>query len=435
MSRLFVINDTLANKISFYHLMLLMASLPFDMFYSHLILISLAIHTLIQLNKRVIKPVFTLRTLTLQSVFFITVLSTIYAVNKAAAFEEWGKQLTIFIIPPLFCLNPLDLKKYRSQLLLSFSVICTATIVYLYLDAFITIRHYHLPLSSIFAGAFTNHNFSQPINIHATFFSMQVAISLVYLITLLINEKSVYTKRFYLMCCCILIAGLLQLSSKSVFIALLIIINIAIPYFLLQNKRRRKFVLTTSCLSLLLILGILCSGRFRDRYVNGLRNDLSKVSADADDTRLARWGVSIGLINKAPLLGYGAGSEIPLLQDNFFRNKLYSSYLNKLNTHSQYLSFLLKAGVAGLLIYLLTLAFGFNISLRQKDILFFAFMALVAIVSLSENLLDVDKGIFFYAFFFSFFIFSGNQQSNTVKAENEHKYFTIMATKQLVTPS
>jgi hypothetical protein len=33
-------------------------------------------------------------------------------------------------------------------------------------------------------------------------------------------------------------------------------------------------------------------------------------------------------------------------------------------------------------------------------------MLLVAIVSFSENLLDVDKGIFFYAFFFSFFVFS-----------------------------
>jgi O-antigen ligase len=35
---------------------------------------------------------------------------------------------------------------------------------------------------------------------------------------------------------------------------------------------------------------------------------------------------------------------------------------------------------------------------------------LMALVSLSENLLDVDKGIIFYAFFFSFFIFSGDSK-------------------------
>jgi len=58
------------------------------------------------------------------------------------------------------------------------------------------------------------------------------------------------------------------------------------------------------------------------------------------------------------------------------------------------------------LIYLSTLGFGFKIAVRQKDLLFFTFMVLIAIVSFSENLLDVDKGIIFYAFFFSFFVFS-----------------------------
>src|ERR1700690_3234615 len=98
MNRLFQTEDSLANKISYYHLMLLMASLPFDRFYSHLILISFAIHTLIHLKKSEIKPVFKLRTIVLQSVFFITVLSTIYTTNKTEAFNEWGKHITIFLV-------------------------------------------------------------------------------------------------------------------------------------------------------------------------------------------------------------------------------------------------------------------------------------------------------------------------------------------------
>src|ERR1700692_4756337 len=97
MSGLFQIKDSLANKISYYHLMLLMASLPFDRFYSHLILISFAVHTLIQLNKKNLKPIFNLRTLALQSVFYVTVLSTIYSINRAEAFNEWGKHIIIFL--------------------------------------------------------------------------------------------------------------------------------------------------------------------------------------------------------------------------------------------------------------------------------------------------------------------------------------------------
>ena len=407
MSGLFRIEDSLANKISFYHIMLLMASLPFDMFYSHLILISFALHTFIHLNKKNIKPVFTLRTLVLQSVFFVTLLCIIYTTNTNQAFTELGRRSIIFLIPVLFCLNPLDLKKYRPQLLLSFALVCTLAIVYLYVDALVTIRHFHLPFSMLFSKFFANHNFSEPIKMHATFFSMQVAISLVYLLSVLIKESGLYNKLFYLGCCLMLTAGLIQLSSKSVCIVLFIIINIAIPYFLLQGANRRKFILVTATLSVLLFTGIALSNTFRERYITELTTDLSPAKANQVlDSRLTRWKVVVGLIAKKPIAGYGTGSEVALLHDGFFNNKLYNSFLNNLNAHNQYLSFLLKSGITGLLIYLATLAFGFRIAFQQKDLLFISFMAIITTVSLSENFLDVDKGIFFYAFFFPFFIFS-----------------------------
>jgi len=407
MRGLFVIKDSLANKISFYHLMLLMASLPFDRFYSHLILISYAIHTLIHLKKGDIKRVFNLQTLLLQSVFLITVFGTIYTHTPGEAFTEWGKQIVILIFPVSFCLNPLDLKKYKAQLLLSFALVCTATIIYLFADVFKTLHHYQLPYSAMFSGAFTNHNFSEPIDMHATFFSMQIALSLTYLLTVLIKEKSVSKRLFYFICSAVLAAGLLQLCSKSALVAFIVIINLAIPWFILKRVERRRFIAISVSLTALLFAGILQSGAFRERFINELTIDLSKPKAgEIEDGRLARWNAAAGLIKKAPVFGYGSGSEIGLLQDAFYSKKLYNSYLNRLNAHSQYLSFLIKTGILGLLVYLATLAFGFRRAFKHKDVLFFSFMLLVAIVSLSENLLDVDKGICFYAFFFSFFTFS-----------------------------
>ena len=264
MSGLFLIKDNLANKVSYYHLMLFMASLPFNMFYSHLILISFAIHTLIHFNKNTIKPVFKLRTIVLQSVFYITVLSTIYTINPGGAFNQWGNHITIFLIPILFCLNPLDIKKYRPQLLMAFAMVCTATIVYLYFDALVTIRHYKLPFSVLFSSAFNNHNFSEPIAIHATFFSMQVMVALIYMLSVLINEKSLYKNLFYLMCSGILAAGIIQLSSKSIFIVMIIFINIALPFFLLQGTRRWRFIMVSASLSVLAIICILNSGALRE---------------------------------------------------------------------------------------------------------------------------------------------------------------------------
>jgi O-antigen ligase len=148
MKKLFLVTDSTANKISYYHIMLLLLSLPFDRFYSHLILISLTLHTLIQLKKQDIKPLFTFNNLILQSVFFVTVAGTLYTINKTQAFNEWARQIVILLVPIIFCLNPISLKKYRDNFLTVFALGCTASIIYLYAQVLLTIRYYHFPYIS-----------------------------------------------------------------------------------------------------------------------------------------------------------------------------------------------------------------------------------------------------------------------------------------------
>ncbi len=415
---LFNIKDTLANKISYYHLMALLASLPFDLFYSHIILISFIIHSLIHLKKDELKPVFNLKVLALTSVFLLTVWSTLYSSNKPEAFNEWGKQLTILIFPLVFCINPLNISKYRLPLLLAFSFVCTATIIYLYADAFITIRHYHLPWSAIVSATFTNHNFSEPINMHATFFSMQIMVALACMIFSIIKEKNKYGKVICAICAVFLTAGIIQLSSKSILIAFLILVNIGVPWLLMEGRTRLRFILASLSFSALVVAGMLTSSAFKERFITELKVDLTKPKpGETYDGRLARWGVTIDLIKHKPLAGYGSGTEIGLLQDGFYQKKLYDSYLNKLNTHSEYLSITLKSGIIGLLIFVATLVWGFKTSIVRRDLLFFNFMVLIALVSVSENLLDVDKGTFFYAFFFSFFMFSAQSEKRMLIPE------------------
>jgi O-antigen ligase len=433
---LFNIEDSLANKISYYHLMLFLLSLPFDRFYSHLILISFSIHTIIQFNKNDIKPVFTWRTMALQSVFLVTLVSAIYTADPQGASREWELNIPILLFPLLFCFNSLDLRKYRPQLLLAFSLGCTATILYLYFDAFATIGYYKLPLSAIFSHTFTNHNFSEPIDMHATFFSLQVVIALVYLLSRGIKESSTLNRVVFGLCSLILVAGMIQLSSKSAVVALLLIVNVALPYFILQGIRRKRFVTITSTLSLLLIAVVLSSTAFKTRYLGELKNDLSLSKAgETTDPRMARWGVAAELIRQSPLIGYGAGSEIELLRERYFAKKFYRSYLNHLNAHNEYLSFLLKSGIWGLAVYLATLAYGFKKAARKKDIVFFSFMMLLAVVSLSENILDADKGVMFYSFFFAFFIFSSYEKEKLQIPIKKHKYLRKVATNHVAVTS
>lgn len=411
--------DSLANKISFFHIALLMLSLPFDMFYSHVILISLCVHTIIQLKKGNIRQVFTARVLAIQTVFFVAAIATIYSQYSQQAFAEWGREVVIFLFPFIFCFNTIDIKKYRDPLLFIYTIGCTLTVTYLFIDAFYVINFYHIPLNSIFNPAFTNHNFSQPIGMHATFFSLQLVIALVFMLYYLLNYKtSSLLKMIYMVCCLILLAGLVQLASKSILITVFLIFALVFPYCLATWKKRFRFIAVVASIAVIILGVILTTPTFRAKYITDLQTDLSPLKPGQNsEPRLARWEVITQVIKSSPVIGYGSGSEIAVLGNAFYNHKLYDSYVEKLNAHNQYLSFLLKSGVWGLLVYLAALTYGFKIALQNKDVMFISFMLLITMVSLSENILDMDKGVFFYGLFFTLFLFSYPQKNN-ISAKN-----------------
>ncbi len=119
---------------------------------------------------------------------------------------------------------------------------------------------------------------------------------------------------------------------------------------------------------------------------------------------MARWDATLEFKKKSPIIGYGTGSEKEMLKEKYFEKGLYNSYLHEFNTHSQYLGLLLRTGMIGLALFLYILYYGISSAIRKQDLLFVSFILLIAIVSVSENLLDLNKGIFFYSFFFSYFL-------------------------------
>ncbi len=398
--------DTVANKISFYHVTLLLLSLPYDRFYSHIIFISFAVHTLIHLKKERLKHAVTWTNLLLQSVFFLTLLGIIYSSNRPEGFNELDRQAFILLIPLLFSLSTLDFRKYRYPLLRVFTWGCAATVGYLYLHAMATIGYYDLSFTRLFSHAFINHNFSNPIGIHATQLAMQVAIALVFSLCALLSAKTWPLKLLHSCCCVLLLAGIIQLASKSVFAALLLIVNFGIPYLVLAGRQRKTYLGIFLVISVLVVAGIFNVENYRIRYLTELKKDLRRVDEDRlTDPRFARWGLALEVAVESPIIGHGSGTEVELLKSRYFENRFYRSYLADFDAHNQYLSFFIKFGVCGLAVYLFTLAFGFRMALAKKDVLLCAFVTVFAVASLSDNLLSVNKGILFYSIFFSLLVF------------------------------
>jgi O-antigen ligase len=406
MKKLFYIDDTLANKISYYHLLCFLMALPFDTFYGDVVLISFSIHTVIHFQKERLRSLINKQVLLLISLYLLTVLGLLYSPYKADGISLLTRQLAIILFPVLFALNGIGLKKHKTSLIKIFGFTCILVLLYFYADALHIIYYFGLPLSSLFTKTFINHNFSHVLDLHATYISMYVAFSLSAFIYFFINEKVLLQKIIYAICIFILTTGLIQLSSRAVIVAMLLIIFIAFPFILFQGKKRMQFILISLTLFLLAFLIIRSVDSFKNRFTYELKDDLTKPSADnkLTEPRLIRWQAEIELIKQSPVFGYGTGAETEVLKEKYFEKKLYLSYLSEFNAHSQYLSFLLNLGLIGCGLFIFILCYGLYRGIKDKDILLISFLIIIVVTAVSEDILNLNKGIFFYGFFISFLL-------------------------------
>ncbi|MEO8415694.1 MAG: O-antigen ligase family protein [Ginsengibacter sp.] len=411
MKRLFIIEDSLANKISYYLLAAFLIALPFDRFFSEWLLVVFCAHTLIHLKMESLQTLRNKNIWIAASIFIVSLLAITYSNYKSEGLKNNLQQLAILLFPVLLAVTNLNLAKYKCQLLEIFGLTCTITILYLYLEVFKVIHYFHLPLTSIVKKAFTNQNFTVPIGLHATYFAMYVLLSVcIFLFLFFRGDHS--KKGKYILYSIVLLPGQVQLSSRATLIAAITIMVLIIPLFLLQGKKKVVFFLAALSFTTLIFVIITQVTSLKKRYIYDLENDLSEFRdpGDLTESRMSRWSLEWQLIQKSPLTGYGTGSEKFILKDTYFKHKFYRSYLLGLNAHNQFLSFLLNAGLIGLLVYLYLFYYALGIAIKRKDFLLLSFLLILLIVSFSENILDVSKGILFFGFFFSLLLLT---DSNT----------------------
>jgi len=85
---------------------------------------------------------------------------------------------------------------------------------------------------------------------------------------------------------------------------------------------------------------------------------------------------------------------------------------SRLRAHNQYLSIAVAFGIVGLVWFLITLFYPIFLCGKSKSYLYVSFL-LIAIVSfLTEDTLETQAGVTFYAFFNSFLLFIYSPKKN-----------------------
>lgn len=210
---------------------------------------------------------------------------------------------------------------------------------------------------------------------------------------------------------------LVLLSSKIVLASFLLVVGVLI----FRNYRSRKSIVT-ALVSVLVILAITMQfSETRNRINDSLFSSWELLDKETFNYNDPFTGVTLRLItwkfvmqkfveNENLLLGLGTGDAKEFINDVYRERKMDDAgYLN-FNMHNQYLEYILKFGILGLLYFFSILFLSFKKAIKSKNGLYFSFLLIFCIFSITESNLEVQRGIVFFVLINSVFYFSSDKK-------------------------
>lgn len=176
--------------------------------------------------------------------------------------------------------------------------------------------------------------------------------------------------------------------------------------FSVQSKTKRMVLLTLTILMAFLVI-------FKVPSIKQKFNQLieiEKVGFDENNyqsisSRFGKIQATISVIKNNFWLGAGTGDLIDELVKEYENMNFVMGYKYRYNPHNQYLDNIARNGIIGGGICLITLfLWPIILALRRKNLIIGALILMVAGVCLTESVLNVHKGITFYAFFLTLLI-------------------------------
>lgn len=195
----------------------------------------------------------------------------------------------------------------------------------------------------------------------------------------------------------IYIVGMLLFLRSQM--GLIIFVLLCFLYAIIVFKKR-AWLMTFLLVTISMMVFLLDANRmstFFDTY--------GKNVSSALDNRFKVWGGAIEAIKAAPILGVGTGSEQSALNDGYSKTGYQEGIDRVYNAHNQYLQFWVRNGIIELVCFLALLVYSFRKSLQSSNYTFLLFNIVFSLYMLTESSLSVHKGIVFFYFFLSAFVF------------------------------
>lgn len=344
----------------------------------------------------------------LPSFFFIwTLIGTLLSPYPSEGFHVVKKFIPfiVFSLAYIFSSDSLK-KKVPAQVSKGIIIGIAGSVLYLLIKLIISFSQAEdESVLNIFSHNYTYFNFTNPLKTHPTYFSVWILLANFFIF----NSKKI---GFYLkasLYTLLFIGMVFTMSRVGLFLYGLQIIGV---FFYLPKNWKKIYAIG---FVIFIFLGSylykyqLSNFYLLQRFSIELAWDTDAENTGTainnrvtDDSRTARWAAIWQSVEEKPILGYGTGSEMPILEEAYAANNLQVSLERRYNTHNQFLLYIVENGILGLILFLGYFALNMVSAIKRKDILTLSFISGILIIFIFENYMYRSMGFLTMALMLSF---------------------------------
>jgi hypothetical protein len=129
--------------------------------------------------------------------------------------------------------------------------------------------------------------------------------------------------------------------------------------------------------------------------------------------RFEAWKAAVEIIGNNLLIGVGTGDIQKAFEDQYIKSNSKLNESSRIRSHNQYLSITVAFGLLGLLLFLFSLIYPALTLKGYNDFLYLSFFIVALFSFLTEDTLETQAGVTFFAFFNAFFLFSAKRKSGS----------------------
>jgi hypothetical protein len=134
--------------------------------------------------------------------------------------------------------------------------------------------------------------------------------------------------------------------------------------------------------------------------------------------RLEFWKASVGIIRDYWLTGVGTGDMNIAFQEQYEKMNTKLAPDQRWRSHNQFLSIFVGFGIIGLLWFLVSIFYPPLMLQRLDDYFLVVFLIIALLSMLTEDTIESQTGVTFFAFFYSFFLFARKEKDTLISKTN-----------------